>query len=219
LVIRIGTWNLEGKSTTHHTEFLERSACDIWLLTEVPPSLQLASGTIAFSADMGPRKAWAAVWARNGLTSLPSIHPAACLADVGNVRVCSCILPWRGGRPNWPDEGPDIASITAIALDRLRQPLSLHNGDLVWGGDWNHAFHAAEVAGTQAGRETLTHLIRDLRLHVPTSRMAHTDSARFSIDHIGVPDRWRVHSASRIVATSQGRRLSDHDAYVIDVDA
>lgn len=39
-----------------------------------------------------------------------------------------------------------------------------------------------------------------------------------SIDHIAVPNQWRVGSASRRVAETDDRRLSDHDAYVIDLD-
>lgn len=35
-----------------------------------------------------------------------------------------------------------------------------------------------------------------------------------SIDHIAVPDNWTITSAERLLVPS---RLTDHDAYVIDV--
>lgn len=43
---------------------------------------------------------------------------------VGDVRVCSCVLPWRAARSTWPDEGADLASITRIAIGRLRDGLT-----------------------------------------------------------------------------------------------
>jgi hypothetical protein len=40
-----------------------------------------------------------------------------------------------------------------------------------------------------------------------------------SIDHIAVPRHWRLGAAKALVAeTDEGVRLSDHDAYVIDVE-
>jgi hypothetical protein len=31
--MRIGTWNLDGKCSAGHRQFLKHEACDIWLLT------------------------------------------------------------------------------------------------------------------------------------------------------------------------------------------
>jgi len=57
-----------------------------------------------------------------------------------------------------------------------------------------------------------------LKLKVPTEGLPHRlESCGFSIDHIAVPTGWNVKSAERIVAESEGKRLSDHDAYVVEV--
>jgi len=41
-----------------------------------------------------------------------------------------------------------------------------------------------------------------------------------TIDHIAVPQSARIHAVNRIVAEDHsGKRLSDHDAYAIDVTA
>ncbi len=37
------------------------------------------------------------------------------------------------------------------------------------------------------------------------------------IDHIAVPGTWRILSAERVGAVHDQRRLSDHDAYVVEV--
>jgi hypothetical protein len=39
-----------------------------------------------------------------------------------------------------------------------------------------------------------------------------------SIDHIAVPIAWDVTGVYRLQAAAEGRRLSDHDAYVVAVD-
>lgn len=114
--MRIGTWNMQGKSDSRQLQFMAREDCDVWLLTEVSDTFAMAPGTTIFSDAMSPGRAWAAVWARDGLDGMPSIHQAAALAKVGELRVCSCVLPWRAARSTWPDEGRDLASITATAI-------------------------------------------------------------------------------------------------------
>ena len=55
-----------------------------------------------------------------------------------------------------------------------------------------------------------------LRLRVPTRDLPHADPGLFSIDHVAVPFDWRVNGRWRIVAN---RRLTDHDAYVVDAES
>ena len=216
--MRIGTWNMQGKSDSRQLQFMAREECDVWLLTEVAETFAMAPGTSIFSDAMSPGRAWAAVWARDGLDGMPSIHQAAALAKVGELRVCSCVLPWRAARATWPDEGRDLASITATAIGRLQHGLAEDTGPVVWGGDWNCALEGTDHVGTPAGRTALIALMSTLDLTAPTSGLGHREPGMCSIDHIAVPNRWQVGSASRRVAESDDRRLSDHDAYVIDLD-
>jgi hypothetical protein len=218
--MRIGTWNMQGKSQTSHLEFLARGACDVWLLTEVSDKFAaaMAPGSTTLSDDMGPRKAYAAVWAKDGLVELPSIHQAAAFATVGDLRVCSCVLPWRAARLSWPDEGANLAGITRAALGRLEEGLTQRPGDVVWGGDWNHALEGPDHVGTRVGRSTLKALIATLGLQAPTAELGHRDRGMCSIDHIAVPERWKVGSAEQLTAEADGRRLSDHDAYVVELE-
>ncbi len=217
--MRIGTWNLQGRSDTRQLEFMAREECDVWLLTEVPEGFAMAPGQTVFSAAMGPGKAFAAVWARDGLAALPAIHEAAAFATVGELRVCSCVLPWRAARLSWPDKGANLAAITRMAVERLQDGLASGPGDVVWGGDWNHALEGPDHVGTRVGRSALSALIATLGLKAPTAGLGHKDRGMCSIDHIAVPDRWRVGTASHLAAETAAGRLSDHDAYVVEVEA
>jgi len=59
--------------------------------------------------------------------------------------------------------------------------------------------------------------LQERGLQVPTADLPHQLDGLHSIDHIAVPGTWRVLSAERASATYQGRRLSDHHAYVVEV--
>lgn len=90
--------------------------------------------------------------------------------------------------------------------------------DLIWGGDWNHALEGREYAGSKGGRGVVLDAVARLRLHVPTADLPHRLEGLLSIDHIATPvgSSWR--SATRHGPTVDGRSLSDHDAYVVDVE-
>jgi hypothetical protein len=228
LIMRIGTWNLDAKAPSapqsarldDQLEFMASENCDVWLLTEVPFAFAMAPGTATFSRSMGPSKAFAAVWARDGLEALTTIHPAAAFARIGDMRVCSCVLPWRAASAqSWPDSG-ELATMTQTAVDHLREGLSRGAGDLVWGGDWNQSLQGRDHVGTPAGRLAVRALIATLGLTAPTSGLAHAaDGGQFSIDHIAVPSGWTIGDGTRRIAESAGERLSDHDAYIVEAKA
>lgn len=69
------------------------------------------------------------------------------------------------------------------------------------------------------GRLALREVLDTLGLQVPTANLPHRLDGRGSIDHIAVPGSWRVLSADRVSATREGKRLSDHDAYVVEAAA
>jgi hypothetical protein len=215
--MRIGTWNLDGRWSANHRQFLEKEACDIWLLTEVPTAFVLDSGALHRSAPMTATKSWAAVWSKGDAVPSPSPHPAAATAVLDGVLLCSCVLPWRSARRWWPAEDTgDVAAMTTAALARLRTGLLAASGSVVWGGDWNHALHEREVAGTYHGRGEIEKLRFKLQLQIPTEHLPHAKAGLLSIDHIAVPFAWHVTDCRRVVATAAGKRLSDHDAYIVD---
>jgi hypothetical protein len=215
--MRIGTWNLDGKCSAIHRQFLKNEACDIWLLTDVPNEFALEGGDLFLSKAMNEAKAWAAVWSEGDAAPSPSPHPAAATAVLDGVLYCSCVLPWRSARPWWPAEDTgDVAAMTTAALARLRTGLLAALGSVVLGGDWNHALHEREYAGTNDGRELIGKLVTELCLKVPTEHLAHAKPGLLSIDHIAIPIPWDFTACRRVVAASAGKRLGDHDAYIVD---
>ena len=88
---------------------------------------------------------------------------------------------------------------------------------LVWGGDFNHALEGREYAGSIGGRRSVLGALETLGVTAPTTRLPHQIDTLLSIDHIAVPRGWAVSSAEHVSALLGSGRLSDHDAYVVDV--
>ena len=213
--IRIGTWNLAGRWDPRHQALLLAEDVDVWLLTEVSERLLLPGyNSHATRGRMPPGQAWAGILSRRELEPLDDPHPASAAARIEGVTYCSSILPWRGCGPSAPWIAGSHGDRTRHAVDQLAA--SLVRAPLVWGGDWNHALSGKEHAGSKAGRAHITALVNAWDLLVPTAGLPHRISGLLSIDHIAVPSGWAA-TARCVVAEADGVRLSDHDAYVVDV--
>ena len=71
-------------------------------------------------------------------------------------------------------------------------------------------------AGSKVGREAILDLVRDRGMQVPTSLLG-AEVGFGSVNHIAVPDYRKVTSVERHIASSAGMRLSDQDAYVVEI--
>jgi hypothetical protein len=123
------------------------------------------------------------------------------------------VLPWRSCGSGFPWQGERHADKTANAvapIARLRSPL-------VWGGDWNHALEGSDHVGSKEGREHIFAVLDAQGLQVPTAELDAHKGER-SIDHVAVPKEWVVIGAEQVPAEADGKRLSDHDAYVVEVE-
>jgi hypothetical protein len=214
--VRIATWNLAGRWNSKHVELLLSLDCDVLLLTEVSERVEIPAyvGHVG-QALMAPRRRWAAVYSRGGLEPQPDPHPASALAVVDGIAFCSSVLPWRScGYEPW-GEG-NHAARTERAVATLLE--SLPRDRLIWGGDFNHALEGREYAGSRGGRRSIMSALDALALTVPTAALPHQISSLLSIDHVAVPQASTVHVAERVSAVIGEGRLSDHDAYVVEVD-
>lgn len=166
------------------------------------------------SATMAGRRHWAGIFSRNRLQPLPDPHPASAAAIGLGAVWCSSILPWRTcGTEPW-GEGTSSEK-TSRALSQLTT--ALPSGDLVWGGDWNHAMKGPEYAGSLAGRTAIQEALASLQLNLATQDLPHALPGLFTIDHIAVPRNAQAIQAARVVAEDgRGKRLSDHDAYTTE---
>ncbi len=219
--MRIGTWNLAGSWSDAHAALIDGEDCDVWLLTEVPDKTVLDGFDVHRSASpMRPWKSWAAVASRRSLCALADPHPASAAAVVDGVTFVSSILPWKGCGGSAPWVGETHADRTLAAVTALRGRFDEISGSaLIWGGDWNHALAGRETAGSMAGRHHIERVLAGVGLHVPTALLAHGIPGLLSIDHIAVPRSMHVEGAHRVGAAVAGKRLSDHDAYVVSVSA
>lgn len=213
--VRIGTWNLDARHQPAHVELALQLGCDVLLLTEISPRLEIPGYTKVLTAGVMARgQHWAGVFSRRPLEPLPEPHPASAAARIDGPVFCSSILPWTGCGAGEPWGNGGHADRTRRTLERLRPGLS---SDGVWGGDWNHALVGRERAGSLAGRAAVQHTLEELGLQVPTAELAHQRDGLCSIDHIAVPGSWRVLSVEQASVAVGDRWLSDHDAYVVEV--
>lgn len=212
--MRIGTWNLAGRWDARHLALLEVMDCEVVLLTEVSDRVSIPAMAIqATELQMARRRYWAAVASRREMKPLGDAHGASATAEIGGLRFCSSILPWRGCGPRAPWVGSNTAERTIDAVTAIES----FTPD-VWGGDWNHAITGREYAGSIAGRSGILAGVEHLGLAIATAAEPHCIDGLLSIDHIAVPASWTVKSVERHVAAADGKRLSDHDAYVVEAD-
>ncbi len=214
--MRIGTWNLAGRWGDEHLAFLLAMDCDVLLLTEVSERLSVPGHTLHVGqATMAARRRWAGVLVRgDDLEPLDDPHPASAMASSHGLTFCSSILPWRSSGGNDPWVGERHVDRTGAAVRTLLTALT--PSDLVWGGDWNHALSGREHAGSIGGRAHVADALATLKLRVPTADLAHRIPTLLSIDHIAVPIAANVVGAHRRDASGPPR-LSDHDAYVVEL--
>jgi hypothetical protein len=212
-VVRIGTWNMQGRWTAAHAALLQTLACDVWLLTEVNARLEMPTcHRYATSALMAPGRFWAAVMTRSRAEQLPEPHAASATVSLDGATYCSSVLPWRSCGQRSPWIGERHVDKTRAALTSIDEGLPA--GPLVWGGDWNHALDGKEYAGSNGGRDAIADLLIRRQLHVPTADLPHRIPGLLSIDHIALTRHIRVTQAKRIGAGG----LSDHDGYLVEVD-
>lgn len=212
--VRIATWNLEGKWTPRHHWLIRSLRADLLLLTEVLDKVEIPGLNIHFTeGGMQPGRRWAAVASDARLRPLPDPHGATALAEIDGLRVASSILPWRnsGGAPPWV--GQDQGSRTAAAVTSIRTA-----APVVWGGDWNHELTGRLYAGSKDGRTSILGALDHLALSAPTNSSPHRLPGARSIDHVAVPDFWTVAAVERVSAIVDGVELSDHDAYVVEIE-
>jgi endonuclease/exonuclease/phosphatase family protein len=210
--MRIGTWNLAGRWSDDHRGFVEDLRCDVLLLTEVSDRVELPGMTGHMtSAQMARRRHWAGVWSRHAMTPLPEPHGASAMAETLGYRFCSSILPWKSCGSREPWVGTNTAERTINAVDAIAAA-----APTVWGGDWNHALQGREYAGSKVGRDHLLKSLAELGLSTATTDAPHQIEGLLSIDHISVPATWSTRVEHHSALLDEGR-LSDHDAYVVEV--
>lgn len=211
--VRIGTWNLAGRWDERHAALIETMDCDVLLLTEVSERVDLPAYDLHLGQmEMASRRRWAGVASRLPCLPEPDPHSASAMVTLEDLRVCASVLPWKscGAREPWVGVSTADKTSAAVASVETSKPV-------IWGGDWNHALSGREWSGSVAGRRSLLETLDRLELQVPTASLPHQIEGLLSIDHIAVPASWVVEDAQRLRAFVGDTRISDHDAYVVEV--
>lgn len=213
--MRIGTWNLDGKWSPAHRQLMEDQRCDVWLLTEVPCTVELTGFQPAHLSKehMAERRHWAAILSRRPLEKVHAPHPASAAARIDGTTYCSIVLPWRSCGPEHPWTPGNHATKMRAALDQLQAGLATAGDNLVLGGDFNQALHGPETAGSAEGRTHLTAFLHKLGLRSATAALPHQLDCLATIDHITVGARSIVRAPEQVPAAA----LSDHDAYTLEL--
>jgi hypothetical protein len=167
---------------------------------------------------------------------------ALCLARIqlpagssaATVLVACSVLPWGGAADSWPGlPSADLNDQAEFVLDHHAERIrSAHQpGEpIIWGGDFNQALRKPSTELQRAGHRTLGTVDGIARLQAAfdrfdlqplTAAAEHCIPGRESIDHLAVsrdvPVRGDV-EVLRPPKRADGKRLSDHAAYVADLD-
>ena len=146
--------------------FIDRLECDVLLLTEVPPDVEIAGMEGHHTmARMARGQSWAAIYAA-ALTPLADPHPAVALAEVDGIRVASVVLPWRGAGAYYLWGGDR-------GIDRVEHVVRsvVTAAPAVWGGDWNTSFAAHGYSPAAGARSRLRAAAETLDAQIATKAL------------------------------------------------
>lgn len=239
--MRIGTWNVEyaaglAKNEQRLARMREASA-PIWVLTETHDSLVLGAEYHVLSTEARPHgrdgARWVAIASRFPFTrAIPTHDPVRTVAGmietpVGAVIIYGTVMPWHtdpgpsGDSRSWADHHRVLPEQAAEwAALRAAHP-GVH---LCAAGDFNTDLGGAHYYGTKRGRAALVDGLRaaDLVCLTFTDRVPDGWLEHPPIDHICVSAPLRVGAAVVDAwdgTTSEGIRLSDHSALVVELRA
>lgn len=147
------------------------------------------------------------------LRAVAAPHAATTAAAINGTTYVSTVLPWTSARGE-PWRGSSFTERTVGCLNDLR-PFLRAQPRLVWGGDWNHTLEGSLHGQTRGGRTTLEDMLTELGLVAPTRSQPRGLHPMRSIDHVAV--RGPVVGVEHHSAVVDGRRVSDHDLYVVTV--
>lgn len=88
---------------------------------------------------------------------------------------------------------------------------------IVWAGDFNQSLDGPNTGGNNRGRALLSETLEDLGLKAWNRRCDHALGGLCAIDLICGPREHPVNEIVRIDPAPNGRRLSDHAGYVVDI--
>lgn len=232
-MMRVATWNLERGSRRkaagqQQLEVLDALALDVSVLTEPSPALLALVDEVVVSG--GPGKAGRRPWVAIRGSSLQqraagALWVAADLEFHGQtVLVFGSVLPWLSA----PSHVPELAGFRSseqFFVEELDQQVAMikelapkeSGKPVIWAGDFNQTLVGPLWGGSALRREKLQAALAELGLEAWNRCAPHALAGMFTIDLVCGSAGIAVQSSETIDNTRDGRVLSDHAGYIVDL--
>ena len=151
----------------------------------------------------------------------------AALAEPDGVPavVYGSVLPWRQIVQQAPSlvrpyENYATAFQRILAeqvADLMRFRVRFPDRMIIWAGDFNQSLVGRNLTGSKSGREQLSSALKHLDLVAWNSNAPHSRTDMCAIDLVCGPDVDRIPRIELIPTHQEGRKLSDHMGYVVQL--
>jgi hypothetical protein len=231
--MRIATWNLErGRprkdAGQRQLDILRPLDPDVSVLTEPSPAVLALTDEAVVSDGPGDSSGspWVAIWGSNlRKRAAGALWVAADVEISGQtVMVFGSVLPWLSAPSHVPELAGDRSSEQFFVeeLDqqvaKIKELAPKESGKpVIWAGDFNQTLVGPLWGGSALRRERLQAALAELGLEAWNRCAPHALAEMFTIDLICGPAGIAVQGSETIDNATDGRVLSDHAGYVVDL--
>ena len=241
--MRIATWNMERRQKTstldaHYSAAISGLDADVIVVTEPGSDFisSFASAVVSPNERPGGRdnESWVAIIGK-GLepgagNEIPYQHlaVAACAAASGRrIAVYGSVLPWNAALSQAPDVyGPEKRTFEQVFDYALHQQVedieSLQSNfgrdNVFWAGDFNHPLVGPLQGFSRHARDGILDALAGLGMVAVNQDSSHSKPGVCAIDLICGPMGLSYGPPTSSMPSHEGRPLSDHRAYVVEVN-
>jgi hypothetical protein len=241
--MRIATWNIERRQqkTTHdarHAAAISELEADVIVVTEPGADFASKCGSEVFSVNERPggrgKESWVAI-VGTGLApirgeEIPYQHLAtAASVEISGRRfaVYGSVLPWNAARSQAPDVyGTEERTFEQVFDRAIRQQVGdieslqrvFGRDNVFWAGDFNHPLVGPLSGFSGHARAGILDALADVGMVAANRGSEHAKLGAFAIDLICGPEGLDYGLAVSSMPMHDGHALSDHRAYVVEVN-
>jgi hypothetical protein len=238
--MRIATWNIErcrrGKRfTAAYDDEIENLCAGVVVVTEPGPGFAARHPEAILSPQRrsGPNgtESWVAI-VGDAIQRVDTTYEyrdlaVACRCELSDASlvVFGSVLPWLAAGSQAPDVyGPEPRTFIDIfrealsaQVGQLRQLASRYPDDLlIWAGDFNHPLQPPFISAQAS--DLLRGAIAGLGLQAMNLMAPHREPGLCALDLICAPSETNCQEVESYCPTFDGHPLSDHRAYVVELE-
>jgi hypothetical protein len=237
--VRVATWNLErgGRrkgDADDQRRVLDEVKADVTIVTEPPPGEPTPGEVVVASPPERPSKGAPESWVEIRGRGLRPVLPAAPYTRMAvaaetdafgePLLVYGSVLPWRAA----PAQAPDVAKPAESFIEMFKRVLDEQADEIqrlradrpglfIWAGDFNQTLVGSNAGGSNEARDLLDAKLDELKLTAWNASARHAIEKLCAIDLICGPRDRPIKSVSWIDPAPDGRPLSDHAGYVVEL--